>query len=127
MLPILLPYNEPSAVEIISMIGESGSAKEVIMAVQEAAEKLKDSLDNDLEEPEIDEGGARFLKRHSRHEQLILLVELCTRGDYHSRDYVVTCSYNLSCSHSEAEASPQIRSGNCQTIVRRTHGCSRPC
>jgi ABC-type glutathione transport system ATPase component len=80
MLPILLPYNESGAIEIISMIGESGSAKEVIMAAQEAAERLERSFEVDLEEPEVDDDGDRRLKRHSRCEQMIILVELYTKG-----------------------------------------------
>jgi len=82
MLPILLPYSVPGGVEIISMIGESGSAKEVIIAAQEAAERLKQSFEVDLDEPDIDEAGDRSLKRHSRNEQLIVLVDLYTKGDH---------------------------------------------
>ena len=95
MLPILLPYNKPGAVEIISMIGESGSAKEVIIAAQEVAERLKQSFEVDLEEPEIDEAGDRSLKRHSRNEQMIILVDLYTKGDHNIFRSVTSRSYSL--------------------------------
>ena len=96
MLPILLLYDEPGAVEIISMIGEFSSAKEVTMAAQEAVERLKQSFEVDLEEPEIDEDGDQFLKRHSRNEQMTILVELYTKGNHHLSRSVMPCSYNLS-------------------------------
>jgi len=96
MLPILLPYNEPGAIEIISMIGESGSAKEVIIAAQEAAERLKQSFEVDLEEPETDEAENEYLKRHSRNEQMIILVDLYTKGDHNISRTVTSRSYSLS-------------------------------
>jgi hypothetical protein len=92
MLPILLPYDEPGAVEIISMIGESGSAKEVIIAAQEAAERLKQSFEVDLEEPEIDEAEDQSLKHHSRNEQMIILVDLYTKGDHNILHSVMSLS-----------------------------------
>jgi hypothetical protein len=125
MLPILLPYNEPGAVEIISMIGESGSAKEVIMAAQEAVERLKRSFEVDLEEPEVDEDGDRFLKRHSRNEQMTILVDLYTKSKYHL-SHSVTPLFLQFISYSKIESSPQVRYGNAQTFVSRAHGCNQP-
>lgn len=47
MLPVLLPCDDPTAQEILAVIGECGSPKEVVMAVQEAIEKLEGLLDSD--------------------------------------------------------------------------------
>ena len=38
--PVLLPCNDPTARDIMVVIGECGSAKDVVMAVQEAIEQL---------------------------------------------------------------------------------------
>lgn len=123
MLSILLPYNAPGAVGLISMIGESGSAKEVIVAAQEAVEKLKQSFEVDLEEPEVDEGGDRVLKLNSRNEQIMILVKLYTKGNISHP--AAPCSYMFSYSYSKLESSPQVRYGNSQTIAPRAHGGSQ--
>ncbi|KAF9525400.1 hypothetical protein CPB83DRAFT_897004 [Crepidotus variabilis] len=52
MLPILLPCSDPAAAEIVSLIGECGSAKEVVIAAQEAAERLRRSFELDGEDEE---------------------------------------------------------------------------
>lgn len=49
MLPVLLPCNDPTARDIMSVIGECGSPKEVVMAAQEAIEQLELLLDSDGE------------------------------------------------------------------------------
>ncbi|KAF9482730.1 hypothetical protein BDN70DRAFT_892362 [Pholiota conissans] len=54
-LPVLLPYNDPAARNIISVIGECGSAKEVVMAVQEAVERLQRTLETEKDEEEAEE------------------------------------------------------------------------
>jgi hypothetical protein len=46
-LPVLLPCNDPAARDILTVIGECGSAKEVVMAIQEAVEQLERLLDSD--------------------------------------------------------------------------------
>ena len=47
MLPVLLPCNDPTARDIMAVIGEYGSAKEVVMAAQEAVEQLERLFDYD--------------------------------------------------------------------------------
>ena len=47
MLPVLLPCNDPTAQDIMAVVGECGSAKEVVMAVQEAIEQLERLLTSD--------------------------------------------------------------------------------
>ncbi|KAG6806432.1 hypothetical protein H0H93_003025, partial [Arthromyces matolae] len=49
-VPILLPCKDPAAREILSLIGECGSAKEMIVALQEATEHLVVALDADDDE-----------------------------------------------------------------------------
>jgi len=47
MLPLLLPCNDPAARDIMAVIGECGSAKEVVLAVQEAVEQMESLFDAD--------------------------------------------------------------------------------
>ena len=46
-IPVLLPCNDPAARDILAVIGECGSVKEVVMAVQEAVEQLERLLGSD--------------------------------------------------------------------------------
>ena len=48
MLPVLFPCNDTTTARgIMAVIGECGSAKEVVMAVQEAIEQLERLLNSD--------------------------------------------------------------------------------
>lgn len=96
MLPILLPVKEPGAMELISTIGECCSAREVIIAVQEAAERLERSFIVDLEEPEADEDGDQSSrsKRHSRNEQVVILIGLYTQGGVRLSHSVIPWPYD---------------------------------
>ncbi|OCH84611.1 hypothetical protein OBBRIDRAFT_829379 [Obba rivulosa] len=51
VLPILLPCSDDGAERILRVIGEQGSAKETVMALQEAVESLERNLEAD-EDPE---------------------------------------------------------------------------
>lgn len=82
----MLLSNEPAARNIISVISECGSAKEVVMAVQEAVERLEHSLENDGEESDAD--GKGDLQESSNKQlpsspldQLILLIEIYAAGE----------------------------------------------
>ncbi|KAG6812527.1 hypothetical protein H0H92_002418 [Tricholoma furcatifolium] len=71
-LPILLPCKDPAAGEILSSISECGSAKEVVMAIQEAVEHCVSTTIGD-DEDESDESDAPKLSITS---QLMTLVDL---------------------------------------------------
>ena len=96
MLPILLPCNDPGAASLISTMANHGSAKEVIIAVQEAAERLERSFEDDFDEPEEETGTtveAKSVKQNTPIEQLKLLVDLYAAGECslsHCRLYVTS-------------------------------------
>ncbi|KAF8067892.1 hypothetical protein FPV67DRAFT_1163310 [Lyophyllum atratum] len=71
-LPILVSCKDPAAREMLSLVGECGSAKEVVMAVQEAVERLASVCEGD-DEDEDDAGDGSTLSYPS---QLTILVEL---------------------------------------------------
>lgn len=86
MLPVLLPCNDPAARDILTVIGECGSAKEVVMAIQEAVEQLERLLgsdeavvDNDAQRSD-DEEECTSLEGKSRLNspitQLTILIDL---------------------------------------------------
>lgn len=52
MIPLLLPSKHAGAQNIISLLGECCSAKEVVIAVQEAVERLQMSLSTESDEEE---------------------------------------------------------------------------
>lgn len=77
-LPALLSSNDPAARDIISLISECGSAKEVVMAVQEAVERVEHALENNDEE-ESEAQGKESLNKHippSPLDQLIILIDI---------------------------------------------------
>jgi hypothetical protein len=65
-----LPCKDPAAKEILTLIGKYSSSKEVVMAVQEAVERLETCLNEDDEDEKSD---AKIL---SLPLQLIIVVEL---------------------------------------------------
>ncbi|CAK5276143.1 unnamed protein product [Mycena citricolor] len=71
LVPCLLPCLQPAADEILAVIGECASAKETVIAVQEALEHLSVLLET--EELDEEQPGQR-----SKADQLILLVKLCS-------------------------------------------------
>ena len=81
MLPILVPCNDPGAASLVSIIANHSSAKEVIIAVQEAAERLERSFEDDFDEPEEETVEAKPVKRNTLIKQLKLLVDLYAAGE----------------------------------------------
>ena len=79
-IPLLLRCNDPAARDIISLVGECGSAKEVVMTVQEAAERLEHSLEQE-EEDESDEKEGNRPKSTSLIDQLLILIDLYASGE----------------------------------------------
>lgn len=85
-LPVLLPCNDPAARDILVVIGECGSPKEVVMAVQEAIEQLERLLDSDgaigdnddrrSDDKEECPSFARKSKLNSPTTQLTILIDL---------------------------------------------------
>ncbi|KAF8189305.1 hypothetical protein BJ912DRAFT_967076 [Pholiota molesta] len=82
-LPVLLPYDDPAARDILSVIGECGSAKEVVMAVQEAVERLQRTLEiedeedtNEGEDNEETKKAPEAGKQTIPMGQLLILVDL---------------------------------------------------
>ncbi|KAF8157056.1 hypothetical protein B0H34DRAFT_483918 [Crassisporium funariophilum] len=85
-IPMLLPYDDPAARELIAAMGECGLAKEVVMAAQEAVERLERLLHSDDDEGndeeqlsetnEMTSSGTTPPKKSSILTQLTLLVDL---------------------------------------------------
>jgi hypothetical protein len=93
-LPVLLPCNDPIARDIMTVIGECGSAKEVVMAVQEAVEQLERLLDSDGEVGDNDDKEecplyAGKSKPNPPTTQLTILIDLY--GSCKSRELVGLC------------------------------------
>ncbi|KAG6905738.1 hypothetical protein DXG01_000987 [Tephrocybe rancida] len=78
-LPVLLSCKDPAAKEILLMIGEFGSAKETVIAIQEAIERMDIKIYGDEEDNELD------ATRLSYPSQLMILVDLYS-----------ACAYNIS-------------------------------
>lgn len=74
-LPLLLPSRDQAAKDLVSMMGQCSSAKEVIIAVQESMEHLGVLFQADDED---DEG--LDAKSHPLPSQLLSLIELYTSG-----------------------------------------------
>ena len=79
-IPLLLRCNDPAAQDIILLIGECGSAKEVVMTVQEAAERLEHSLEQEQED-ESDEKKGNQPQSTSLIDQLLILIDLYASGE----------------------------------------------
>ena len=85
-LPVLLPCNDPTARDIIAVIGECGSPKEVVMAVQEAIEQLElllesdgavgDNDDRSDDKEECPSFAVKKSKLNSPTTQLTILIDL---------------------------------------------------
>ncbi|KAJ7096637.1 hypothetical protein B0H15DRAFT_920983 [Mycena belliarum] len=52
ILPYLIPCSKPSAKSLIALIGECGSPKEIVIAVQECLERVEIALSRDMDEEE---------------------------------------------------------------------------
>ncbi|KAJ7727745.1 hypothetical protein B0H16DRAFT_249781 [Mycena metata] len=72
MLPHLLPSSQVAAKNLITLIGECGSAKEVVIAVQESLERVDSALNLEMEEEEEHDDASRA----SPTDQLISLISL---------------------------------------------------
>lgn len=77
MLPHLLPSSQPAAKNLIALIGECSSAKEVLIAVQEILERVDTTLSLEMEEEEEEHDDA---SRASPTDQLISLISLYNSG-----------------------------------------------
>ncbi len=73
LLPYLLPSRQPAAKNLISLIGDCGNAKEVVIAVQEILERVDNAL---LEEEDPEDSISA-----SPSDQLISLIYLYNSGD----------------------------------------------
>ncbi len=83
MLPILIPVNHRAAGDMMFMIGQFGSAKEVVIAVQEAAERLFQSFATYSEETEIDDNTDTKpirIRRNTPMQELKTLIDLSAAG-----------------------------------------------
>ncbi|KAJ7302364.1 hypothetical protein DFH08DRAFT_905432 [Mycena albidolilacea] len=69
ILPHLLPSRQLAAKNLISLIGECGNAKEVVIAVQEALERVDSALNEEEDDPDDSNS-------ESPSDQLISLIHL---------------------------------------------------
>ncbi len=77
-----------AATEILALLGECGNAKEVVIAVQEAVEHLRDELsavdfDSDNDETELE-----YSTLSTSYEQLGRLLDLYTSGMFCQSTYL---------------------------------------
>ncbi|KAJ6590716.1 hypothetical protein DFH09DRAFT_1140109 [Mycena vulgaris] len=72
VLPYLLPCSQPAAKSLIALIGECGSSKEIVIAVQEILERVENPLSLDMDEEDEKEDDAS----ESPSDQLISLILL---------------------------------------------------
>jgi len=73
-IPLLLPERDQAAKDILALVGECGNAKEVVIATQEAIERIESILDS--EDDDLEASG-------TQSSQLIMLIDLyssCTAG-----------------------------------------------
>jgi hypothetical protein len=84
-LPHLLPSRQLAAKNLISLIGECGNAKEVVIAVQEALERVDSALN---EEDDPDDNNSE-----SPSDQLISLIHLYNSGMSLGREDLFTETY----------------------------------
>jgi hypothetical protein len=73
IIPLLLPCPDPAAEDIISLLGECSSPKEVVIAVQESIERISITLSSEQEETDRE-----LVKPHT---QLLRLVSLYGSGN----------------------------------------------
>ncbi|KJA26965.1 hypothetical protein HYPSUDRAFT_63726 [Hypholoma sublateritium FD-334 SS-4] len=80
MIPLLLPCDDFEARNIIALIGNCSSAKEVVMTVQEAMERLERALEREDDDDEKDEAKDEDVlhsrKQNSTIIQFLILIEL---------------------------------------------------
>lgn len=74
IIPVLLPVKTPAAKDIIIQIGERCSAKEVVIAVQEAVERLQNTFTAESDDSEEED---RVLSPAAQLNTLISLYSLC--------------------------------------------------
>lgn len=79
-LPIILSSRDPAAKDIIALIGEHSSAKEVIIAVQEATERLESTMSkrlDDIDDEDDDDVEEKYLAPSSQLVSLVSLYSTC--------------------------------------------------
>ncbi len=93
MIPLLLPCYDLEARNIISLIGNCCSAKEVVMTVQEAMEGLERTLGKDDNDDNDEKGVAKdgdvlhSKKQSSAIVQLLILMDLYSSGESQIQRY----------------------------------------
>ena len=88
MIPLLLPCDDIEARNIIALIGNCCSAREVVMTVQEAMEHLERTLGKEDDNEDDDEKGVakdgdvlHCGKRSSAIVQLLIVIDLYSSGE----------------------------------------------
>lgn len=76
MIHPLLSTRDPAAREMITLIGDYSSAKEVIIAVQESVERIETSLSAESDEDEEQK------EERSLVDQLDILISLYSSGEF---------------------------------------------
>lgn len=93
ILSILLPCKDPAARNLVAIMGQRSSAKEVVMAVQEEVEKVADQAKDEDDEGH-DNGTA--VEETSWGERLLELVDLYHAGSFFLLSFVVSLFKNES-------------------------------
>lgn len=75
MLPLLLPSRDAAAEDVLAILGECSSSKEVVIAAQEATEQIRAALAADE-----DEDGNQTTQTQSPSHQLVRLLTLYAAG-----------------------------------------------
>ncbi|KAF5318814.1 hypothetical protein D9619_010746 [Psilocybe cf. subviscida] len=79
-LPLLLPVDDESAREIVAAMGRSASSREIVLASQEAVERIEHDLTNEDEEEEYDDNSRGEVEMNypeaSKVNQILTLIDL---------------------------------------------------
>lgn len=86
ILSILLPCKDPAARNLLAIMGQQSSAKEVVMAVQEEVEKVAEQAKDEDDEGHDSETAA---EKTSWGERLLELVDLYHAGSFFLLSFAV--------------------------------------
>jgi len=74
----LIPLADSDASELLDLVSQCGSAKEVVVATQEALEKIERALSEEEDEAHME----RTVPRKSNIDQLLTAVSMYMAGEF---------------------------------------------
>lgn len=113
ILSILLPCKDPAARNLVAIMGQQSSAKEVVMAVQEEVEKVAEQAKDEDDEGHDNETA---VEKTSWGERLLELVDLYLAGSFLS--FAEFC-LKTSASNSKIEVEEETSVGHVEAAFNR--------